>query len=503
MDTYAYYLGNMKIPREKQKEFNERMLKILEQGGMMTIESLKLCGYRIFLIHPPRPDQDGKLNFNYNYFGDSFTEKASYDCGISTLTTGQLGCYEFSWVICAAYLFYEFYAEDYGLAAVNGEILDASCYIGWLNHLFHEKWTNARLSDLWVSYEFLHDQEAEYRADIMDRLICHAQGIHFNINSLLAFLYVEKDRDVFRTLMTGSSENENAHNSRILCTINKLSDTLQKIKKGSVRSDSDEISHLLSLLTFDDPEKLMRRLSESSPYFEFLLHGITLPPQVAVKEIAHTYGVDFWALWNRIDKNAYSSWKKIHAEDEREKCIPVSPVDTASFLKVHDNEICFLYARDTSRNPYTSDDDRAYYRKSDASNDVHFSESMNVWMASLKKRLDKIAERDMKLRSATDFLSYILGLLDSANRIYHRIFAFTDMFYDYAAHPELPHYQASMILFEQLIQENRTEGSSINKAGLDWELTDRNLTFNKGRLAIKRYLAILANRMLRQEVLGF
>lgn len=503
MSTYANYLGNMKLPSEKQKEFNERMLRILEQGGMMTFENLSLCGYQLSLIHPPRPDQNGKLNFNYNYFGDSFMENAAYDCSISRLTTGQIGRYESNWVICAAYLLYEFYAEDYGLVTVDGEILDAACYIGWLNHLFHEKWTNARLSDLWELYEALYGYEPKRRAAMMEQLILPAQGVHFNTHSLLAFLYVEKDFDGFRRLLSGSSENASAADGSILYSIGRLSDALQTVKKTGLRPARDEVSHLLGLLSFDDTEELLHKLPEDSPYFQFLFHSAALPPQIAVKEIAAAYETDFWELWNRAGKGIYSSRRKRRRECEQEKCSPVPPMDTASFLKVSDKELCFQSTPDIGRIPYTSDDDRAYYWKADASNDVHFSGNMKLWIASLKERLDILVKNGIELRPASEFFAYMLGLLDRANRLYQRIFAFTDMLSDYAAHPGLPRYQASMVLFEQLIEENLSAGSLITGVRCGWELADRSLTFNAGRLTIKRYLAVLANRDLRRESLGF
>lgn len=499
MNTYAYYLGNMKIPQSKQQEFNERMLRILKQGGMMALEALNLYGYQLSLIRPPLPDREGRLYLNYSYFGDSYVENAVYDCGLSRLTTAQAGLYESNWVFCAAYLLYEFYTEDYGLAAADGEILDAACYIGWLNHLFSEKWTNARIADLWTLYEFLQLHQVSGAAGMIDRLVVQAQGVHFNVGSLYAFLYVEKDYQTFQRLLGGACSDR----SSILHGIGRISEALTKIRKTSSRTDGGEIAHLLTLLSCSDPDELLHTLPAGSPYSEFLLYSAALPPQIAVKEIASVYKEDFWTLWKRVDKDVYRAFKRRSKERESEQCLPIPPVDTASFLRVSDNELCFQLSGALGQIPYTSDDDRAYYWKNDASNDVHFSEDMKRWLAAQKKRLDGIAANNQKRLATADFLPYMLKLLDSANRIYQRIFAFADMLDDYAAHPEQPYYQASMLLLEQLIEENRTAGSVLDGSRLDWELTDRRLTFNQGRLAVKRYLAVLANRELRMEVFGF
>lgn len=70
-------------------------------------------------------------------------------------------------------------------------------------------------------------------------------------------------------------------------------------------------------------------------------------------------------------------------------------------------------------------------------------------------------------------------LLSNAEKIYHRIYAFQDMFFDYMMHANEETYQASILLLENM----------INGA--------------ESRVWIKRYLAVLANPQLRRMIFDF
>ena len=55
----------------------------------------------------------------------------------------------------------------------------------------------------------------------------------------------------------------------------------------------------------------------------------------------------------------------------------------------------------------------------------------------------------------------------------------------------------------EIAEENREEGKIIEKARSSWDITSRNVTHNIGRLRLKRYLAVMANKKLREKYFGF
>lgn len=77
------------------------------------------------------------------------------------------------------------------------------------------------------------------------------------------------------------------------------------------------------------------------------------------------------------------------------------------------------------------------------------------------------------------------------------------MFYDFVHNCGKKEYQSAIHLFERLVERHKLEGAIIMNVRNCWEHTDRNITFNDGRLKIKRYFAVMANRELRESVFGF
>lgn len=46
----------------------------------------------------------------------------------------------------------EFYDESFRISEEDGHVYDAQSVLGWLNYLFDEAYTNARVLDLWKIY---------------------------------------------------------------------------------------------------------------------------------------------------------------------------------------------------------------------------------------------------------------------------------------------------------------------------------------------------------------
>lgn len=70
MGTYIGHLGDVCIPKEKNSEFAERVLKILHQGGMFSLDWVNLYGNEIILLAPVYEEGDKSARCFYNYFED-------------------------------------------------------------------------------------------------------------------------------------------------------------------------------------------------------------------------------------------------------------------------------------------------------------------------------------------------------------------------------------------------------------------------------------------------
>ena len=162
MGTFLGYFGDQTIPEDKREEFTQRVLTILDQGGMLDLEDVSLFGKRVWLLKPPQalPGKDAVL-FCHNYFEQDTWETGSYDPTSCSFHTNKVGWRQFNLVCSAVYVLYEFYTDSFGIASEDAHVYDAREIIGWLNYLFQSRYDNRRASNPWRVYQLLPD----YRRD--------------------------------------------------------------------------------------------------------------------------------------------------------------------------------------------------------------------------------------------------------------------------------------------------------------------------------------------------
>ncbi len=123
------------------------------------------------------------------------------------------------------------------------------------------------------------------------------------------------------------------------------------------------------------------------------------------------------------------------------------------------------------------DDDRLHWW--DGTDEVILSEKMDRW------------------------LKEFWSLLVRNGQYYKRIYPFQTMFYEFLQNGNRIEYRAAIELLKLISDENREEGKIIEKVKRDWDLVSRNVTHNTGRLRVKRYFSVMANRALRKKYFGF
>ena len=100
------------------------------------------------------------------------------------------------------------------------------------------------------------------------------------------------------------------------------------------------------------------------------------------------------------------------------------------------------------------------------------------------------------------FVRHLIELLYDVNARYARIYAFQEMFYEFIEHGSKREYRAAIELLRILYEENAESGKIIVMLK-GWSYGNKNVRCNEGRMNIKRYLSVLANRQLRMKYLGF
>ncbi len=495
----AGYIGEMGIPEDKREEFSDRVFQVLHQGGMMQIEAARLRGQEVPLLKPLQYDEEGRLIFCYNYFGDSFREEAGYDRNTCTFQSGDVGFGEFQRVICAVYVLFEFYTDTFGLAELNGRLFDAGFHIGWLNYLFREQYTDRRAIDPWGIADLFHKNDKELDKNLEAFL---DEG-EVSYSSLARYCYVEKGSKTFLELW-------NKKNKGFCGLVRKLEEDLEKAvgdqgrdlkeTEAAHRKDSweDVADFLLHSLELDFEERM--KLLNEEPYQALAVPFLVLPPEFLVKAVAQAGGKDFWPLWEQWRPRV--KWVRLLEDEQSLYCSPYLPVRTADFLRLPPYQIIKVGGKVLGEDYFrTTDDDRVFYWREDG--DVVFSEEMKNQFLEWKKEYERIRNDRCPSHSGDMWIQKLVNLLTRAERSRQRIYAFQEMFYEFLGNSGREEYQAAILLLECLLNRSCKKGIGFGKKNIDWESLSRKVTFYPDRILLKRYLALLANKALRNKVLGF
>lgn len=160
-------------------------------------------------------------------------------------------------------------------------------------------------------------------------------------------------------------------------------------------------------------------------------------------------------------------------EEENHSCVPVEKVSTSEFLGC-------------------SDDDRAYYWTEDG--DVVFSKEMRDWLEALSGEYQELMGQRERLIPVGSLAYTFIEALTDADDIFRRIYPFRDMFYEFLDNLYQREYQASVVLLRRMTEQYLEIGKHS---------TDVAAARSNGRMWIRRYLAVLANRELRKKIFGF
>lgn len=138
------------------------------------------------------------------------------------------------------------------------------------------------------------------------------------------------------------------------------------------------------------------------------------------------------------------------------------------------------------------------------SKEVVLSEKMDKWLQKLSQRHKKIVEElEEEKQDQERFLWDFIGILEQIDSFYKRVFCFQSMFYEFLQNSVDRRYIAAVRLLEELAEENKEAGKIIEYIKNWWDTASRNVTHNAGRLAMKRYLSVMANKKLREMYFGF
>ena len=125
------------------------------------------------------------------------------------------------------------------------------------------------------------------------------------------------------------------------------------------------------------------------------------------------------------------------------------------------------------------------------------SSQTEKWFTELRSEFDEILQGEQPIIASKDYLRELLSTLNRVNKDYLRIYIVKEAFEEFVIAGTDRNYQAAIILLQRLADRYTEEISELQKVLWPSELR------TPGRLTIKRYVAVLSNKELRQHVFGF
>ena len=297
----------------------------------------------------------------------------------------------------------------------------------------------------------------------------------FKKADIMAYLYLYEN-DILQKAEKGLEKTEEASNIDDTQKTVQLSGLVNIVQNAITKYKTDHSYEDLIHFPFDEKENKRDDIEIGMRFFHFI------PPQIYASIIAKEMNLFFDPVWNDIKERENEYPYICQIDDSDQKTLYTK---TSEYLNLPSP------SNEQDIKPYTlTDDDRIYWNAKP-------SEEMEKWMGELQERHQKIEPKTIGIEA-------YMELFVKANRIYRRIYPFADMFYEFLTNLNDEYYQKALLLFDELLDENREKGEIIkNSSHTSWKYENTGITFNEGRLAIKRYLALMANAELRKKLFEF
>ena len=461
MGTFLDCVGKPHIPEDQQEEFQQRMLRLFREGGMMCDESVEMFGKKITLLYTPELREDGRLWFNYNYYENDCWE----DAGINAdhIFSNKVGWQHFCRVMSAAHVLEERSSDTPCFADLRDPDIPHWFTLGWLKYLFGEELPLENPS-LWDTYVFLknagrYDQYGDSWDNILERNIrCTWDELDF-----LAVKTVEHGtEEVLRELEAEEAENgsEREEDDSLplsVCYAGFLA-YVKKIPEQLTGTEDEQLQLIMKYLAEPDKDTLIARAEdehEPENLRDLPLMQAYFPRQIVVKTLAEMYHRDFWDLWEQA-KEGYAChfYQKLVKEEQKS----VQPIPTDVYLHLSPEEKLFCLSPEEMET---------------------LSKGTRIWLEVLQIRFNKTLHAPKPWPDGLSFQRSIIETLSAVRTRDTRVRAFRDMFYEFLANWDHPAYQAMWKLFEEMSAKEETTSSHL-----------------------RQYLALLFNRPLRKAVFG-
>lgn len=439
MGSCNYYLGEVNIPKGKCRTYAEQALKLLRAGGMMSIKRVNLHGRKLQLLYPPEWNEEGRVAGNYNYYEDAYWDTWRLDAETGRLDANRIGEGAFCQAVLVAKVLAVLYSQSFCLVAIDSDLIREKNCVGWINYVLGTEFTNERATRIW---------------DIVQ--LQHKENWDEEYYQYLDYLWLDYpmecvDLNQFEPYIAVCHpellqdhkffiENEDITQYRTGQISVGLGHAMFQIALKRYHEAGGTLDEALKYLCLPGQTE---EIPQNKEVQQFLFTRQMMTPAMAVVLTAKEFSADFWPLWDEIGEKV----PQLCQYPQPKPCPPVEPISTRDFFKLNPDDMVYWWTREEP---------------------VVFSPELEKWMKGLRAELNHISETIQP----QDFLVTLAENIDNLGAL-----AFRDMLYEFVERQNEQKIQAAVILMGRLAERKSPYG--------------------------RQYQALLANKALRQQVLGF
>lgn len=479
------------IPQEKREEFAQRVFELFDRGGMMKWSQFSLLGSTYEVLRRLSPEEK-RYFFSYNYFQDEFMEDAGFDNEKCCVWSNKVGGRQFGMVMASAYALEGAYTN--GITAIddNTHIIRADFFLHWVNYLFNEGYYDKN-RDPWETYLVAKEIDLDLEANDF----WFISGSEIGLIGIIDIIAVTDGiNDLKGYLENGIYENEYEFISdlrkRIARSFKCICELLTEYKNNSQLPKDEQLDYLISFLRHVyHTDNLVERNIEYSKFnmgkLQDEIKRSNLLGAIA-KVIAELYAVDFWEVWSKIKDVAY----RTDYRDKKSEHAELFPMSTEKFFSVSSDDLVLYWQQDKP---------------------IKFSDEMERWLDGLKEAYARITTDGVDMQSP---LRRIKNIIDFGESHYYKLLLFEDFINETMDNIADKRFMALWMVFDEVLHDpENLEAASVVTEQVEWDSfaneyrcakwwrMSNELKFNKGRKAMRRFVALMANKELRNKVFGF
>ena len=325
--------GAVHIPSDIQKEFNERILTMLDYCGIRKTTTIDVAGRTYYVTEPVSIDSKGNIEFDHSVLEKEKHEAAVFNVNTCFLSMPERGYIEielagvFLMTLCQAY------SDTQCYLTYDGKIFSVRCFLQILNYIFDYELPCNNGNDVWELYSFFHyDKDYEdiqpyeaFRSLIKD----WDEGITYN--QLMTYLILSKDKPP-------------TFKCKTKCIKSKIVDKNLSEKEELLFSllsklcDNEEVIVRLKGLLEKNMEERQKEAEDDDDYGLLAELSLYFSAPAIVKYLSLAKGENFWDLWDRLNIIPYKDViDKPICETPEQYCkvplyIPIKRDDEDEFL---------------------------------------------------------------------------------------------------------------------------------------------------------------------------